>query len=133
MRRGLAVRVAVLAVLAAAVAGAGGPVAPVGAGAAEPALTVLGQSDLGGHGLDGGVSELGATGCTVNASHPSPSGVDRGVVFYDVTTPAAPKMLGRYMADQGPMDDVPTQGPGCGPPPDGNVNRCAVGQHSVSL
>jgi len=42
-------------------------------------------------------------------------------------------MLGRYMADQGPTDDVQTAGPGCGPPPDGNVNRCAVGQHSVSL
>ena len=83
--------------------------------------------------LDDGVSELGPTGCTVNAGHPSPSGVDRGVVFYDVTTPAQPKMLGRYMADQGPTDDVPREGPGCGPPPEGNVNRCAVGQHSVSL
>lgn len=89
--------------------------------------------DLAAIALDDGVSELGPTGCSVNAAHPSPSGVDRGVVFYDVTRPADPKLLGRYMADQGPMDDVPKDGPGCGPPPDGNVNRCAVGQHSVSL
>ena len=63
MRRGLAVRVAVLAALAAVVAGAGagGPVAPVGAGAAEAALTVLGQSDLGGHGLNGDVAVVGTT------------------------------------------------------------------------
>jgi hypothetical protein len=89
--------------------------------------------DLAAIALDDGVSELGPTGCTVNAAHPSPSGVDRGVLFYDVTNRADPKLLGRYMADQGPMDDVPTDGPGCGPPPDGNVNRCAVGQHAVSL
>ena len=89
--------------------------------------------DLAAIALDDGVSELGGTGCTVSAAHPSPSGVDRGVVFYDVTNRADPKFLGRYMADQGPMDDVPKEGPGCGPPPDGNVNRCAVGQHAVSL
>ena len=94
-----------------------------------PAFT----GDLAAVALDDGVSELGPTGCTVSPSHPSPSGVDRGVVFYDVTRPASPQLLGRYMADQGPMDDVPKEGPGCGPPPDGNVNRCAVGQHSVSL
>jgi hypothetical protein len=96
---------------------------------ATPSFT----GDLAAVALDDGVSELGPTGCTVNAAHPSPSGVDRGVAFYDVTNPAGPTFLGRYMADQGPTDDVAREGPGCGPPPEGNANRCAVGQHSVSL
>jgi hypothetical protein len=89
--------------------------------------------DLAAIALDDGPSEAGPTGCTVNAAHPSPSGVDRGVMFYDITTPADPKFLGRYMADQTPVDDVPPAGPGCGPPPDGNTDRCATGQHSVAL
>ena len=56
--------------------------------------------------------------------------VERGVAYYDVTRPAAPRLLGRYQADAdiARADSVPA----CGPPPLGST-RCASSQHSVSL
>lgn len=81
--------------------------------------------------LDDGPSETGPTGCTPAARNPTFT--DRGVVYYDVTKPAAPRLLGRYMADQGLQDDVPQNVLPCGPPPDGSDIRCATGQHSVAL
>ena len=56
--------------------------------------------------------------------------VDRGVAYYDVTTPASPRLLGRYHADAdiAHADSVPA----CGPPPLATA-RCASSQHSVSL
>jgi hypothetical protein len=83
--------------------------------------------------LDDGPSESGQTACTANAQNPAPTFVDRGVVYYDITHPDRPRMLGRYMADQGPSDDVAQNALPCGPPPDGAAVRCATGQHSVSL
>jgi hypothetical protein len=50
--------------------------------------------------------------------------VDRGVTYYDVTTPSQPHFLGRYLAD---VD--PTQ-PGCA---DSAGANCASSQHEVSL
>ncbi|MGI8497028.1 MAG: PA domain-containing protein [Gemmatimonadaceae bacterium] len=58
------------------------------------------------------------------------SGLDRGVAYYDVTNPSAPRLLGRYHADAdiAHADSVPA----CGPPPLSPL-RCASSQHSVSL
>lgn len=62
---------------------------------------------------------------------PAGSTVDRGVAYYDITRPAAPVLLGRYMAD---FDVVhPDSVPQCGPPPDRSGKRCASSQHSVAL
>lgn len=56
--------------------------------------------------------------------------VERGVVYYDITRPSAPLLLGRYVAD---ADIVhPDSVPACGASPSGSV-RCASSQHSVSL
>src|SRR5207253_494545 len=55
--------------------------------------------------LDDGPSQAGPNSCTPNDRNPLFT--DRGVVYYDITKPGAPKLLGRYMADQGPQDDVP--------------------------
>lgn len=57
--------------------------------------------------------------------------LDRGVVYYDITRPAAPRLLGRYMADA----DIahPDSTPACGAPPAGSAERCASSQHTVSL
>ncbi|MFP5319797.1 MAG: hypothetical protein ACLGI2_16075 [Acidimicrobiia bacterium] len=82
--------------------------------------------------LDDGPSQAGPTPCT--PAERSPAFVDRGVLYYDITDPAQPRMLGRYMADQGPMDDVPANAVPCAPPSAGGAGvRCATGQHSVSL
>ncbi len=59
------------------------------------------------------------------------STVDRGVAYYDITNPAAPTLLGRYMADADVVQ--PDSVPPCGPPPGKNSDRCASSQHSVSL
>ncbi|MBA2627116.1 MAG: hypothetical protein H0U85_03825, partial [Gemmatimonadales bacterium] len=58
------------------------------------------------------------------------SGVERGVVYYDVTDPAAPVLLGRYQADS---DNVKPADLPCGPAPAGSDDRCAASQHSVTL
>ena len=81
--------------------------------------------------LDDGPSQAGPNSCTPNDRNPLFT--DRGVLYYDITKPGAPKLLGRYMADQGPQDDVPPNAVPCGPPPNGGAIRCATGQHSVSL
>ena len=59
------------------------------------------------------------------------STVERGVAYYDVTTPAAPVFLGRYQADADIVhaDSIPP----CGLPPAKSAARCASSQHSVSL
>ena len=58
------------------------------------------------------------------------SSVERGVAYYDVTHPAAPRLLGRYLAD---ADIVhPDSIAACGPTPLSS-DRCASSQHSVSL
>ena len=56
--------------------------------------------------------------------------MERGVAYYDVTRPAAPRLLGRYQADADIVhaDSIPA----CGPPPLSTA-RCASSQHSVSL
>ncbi len=61
---------------------------------------------------------------------PAAMTVDRGVAYYDVTRPAAPRLLGRYVADSdiAHADSIPA----CGPAPLSSV-RCASSQHSVSL
>lgn len=55
----------------------------------------------------------------------------RGVVYYDVTDPARPRLLGRYYADSDRehASDVPP----CGPPPAASSARCASSQHTVQL
>ncbi len=55
---------------------------------------------------------------------------DRGVAYYDITNPALPTLLGRYLADNdiAHADSIPA----CGPPPL-SAERCASSQHSVSL
>ncbi|MEO6526640.1 MAG: PA domain-containing protein [Gemmatimonadaceae bacterium] len=57
--------------------------------------------------------------------------IDRGVVYYDITRPAAPRLLGRYVADEDIVhaDSVPP----CGAAPRLSPTRCASSQHSVSL
>jgi len=81
--------------------------------------------------LDDGPSQSGPNPC--QAPVISPAFVERGILYYDVTNPASPQMLGRYLADQGPTDDVAPNALPCGPPPDGAAVRCATGQHSVDL
>jgi len=57
------------------------------------------------------------------------SATDRGVAYYDVTTPARPQFLGRYFAD---FDLVqPADGP-CGATGSNN-RRCAQSERSVAL
>ncbi len=59
------------------------------------------------------------------------STMDRGVAYYDITNPAKPSLLGRYLAD---ADIVHSDSiPACGPPPGRSGDRCASSQHSVSL
>ena len=59
------------------------------------------------------------------------STVERGLVYYDITTPSAPALLGRYQAD---FDVVVADSiPACGPPPEKRADRCASSQHSVSM
>ncbi|MEO7521968.1 MAG: PA domain-containing protein [Gemmatimonas sp.] len=55
---------------------------------------------------------------------------ERGVLYYDITKPSSPLLLGRYQADADIVlaDTVPA----CGAPPLGS-QRCASSQHSVSL
>jgi hypothetical protein len=55
------------------------------------------------------------------------SGVDRGVAYYDITTPTQPRLLSRYLAD---FDLVPPAAPPCSP---ANTTRCASSQHNVDL
>lgn len=57
--------------------------------------------------------------------------IDRGVAYYDITHPASPTLLGRYMADS----DIPRADtiPDCGAQPARSPERCASSQHSVSL
>ena len=55
---------------------------------------------------------------------------DRGVAFYDVTNPRAPRFLGRYMADSENFDP---EAPPCGRPPAGADNRCAQDIFSIQL
>ena len=54
----------------------------------------------------------------------------RGVAFYDVTNPRAPRLLGRYMADSENFDP---EAPPCGRPPAGADNRCAQDIFSIEL
>ncbi len=56
--------------------------------------------------------------------------IDRGVVYYDLSDPSAPRFLGRYHAD---ADMVKPDAPPCGPKPEGSGERCASSQHSVVL
>jgi len=55
---------------------------------------------------------------------------DRGVGYYDVSDPAHPVLLSRYMADS---DMVDPDAPVCGPRPTGREARCAKDQFSVDL
>lgn len=59
------------------------------------------------------------------------STVERGLVYYDISRPSTPRLLGRYVADADVMraDSIPP----CGPPPARSGDRCASSQHSVSL
>lgn len=59
------------------------------------------------------------------------STMDRGVAYYDITNPAKPTLLGRYLADADVVQ--PDSIPPCGPPPGKSAERCASSQHSVSL
>ncbi len=59
------------------------------------------------------------------------STLDRGVAYYDITDPAKPELLGRYLADADVVQ--PDSIPPCGPPPKRSGDRCASSQHSVSL
>ncbi|MGH9281898.1 MAG: hypothetical protein ACRD0S_03060, partial [Acidimicrobiales bacterium] len=55
---------------------------------------------------------------------------DRGIVYYDVTDPAKPRFLSRYMADS---ENVDPAAPPCGRPPAGADNRCAQDIFSIEL
>ncbi len=57
--------------------------------------------------------------------------IERGVAYYDITTPSSPLLLGRYHADADIA--VPDSVPACGVPPERSTQRCASSQHSVSL
>lgn len=59
------------------------------------------------------------------------STTDRGVAYYDISNPAKPALLGRYLADADIVQ--PDSIPPCGPPPGKSGDRCASSQHSVSL
>ncbi|MEO6121844.1 MAG: hypothetical protein ABIW46_03770, partial [Acidimicrobiales bacterium] len=54
----------------------------------------------------------------------------RGVGYYDITDPARPQLLGRYLAD---FDNVDPAAPPCARPPAGSDGRCAQDQFSVQL
>ncbi|MGH9177418.1 MAG: hypothetical protein ACRD0N_02530, partial [Acidimicrobiales bacterium] len=54
----------------------------------------------------------------------------RGVTYYDVSDPASPRFLSRYMADS---DDFDPLAPACGAPPAGSESACAKDQYSVQL
>lgn len=62
---------------------------------------------------------------------PGGSAVERGLEYYDVTRPSAPRLLGRYNADSDRV--LPDSVPPCGAPPAKSGERCASSQHSVSL
>lgn len=85
---------------------------------------------LGAIAIDDGPSQSGPTGCAPAAGHTPPFFADRGVVYYDLTNPRAPRFLGRFHPD---VELVPTNAPPCAPPPAGDRIRCARGQHSVDL
>jgi hypothetical protein len=55
---------------------------------------------------------------------------ERGVMYYDITDPSAPRLLGRYRADAdiAHADSIPA----CGAPPLSD-RRCASSQHTVSI
>ena len=55
---------------------------------------------------------------------------DRGVAYYDISDPAKPRLLGRYLADS---DDPDPEAPACGPPPARSESRCAKDVGSVEL
>lgn len=57
--------------------------------------------------------------------------IERGLVYYDISKPTSPRLLGRYTADADVVraDTIPP----CGAPPAGSGERCASSQHSVSL
>lgn len=59
------------------------------------------------------------------------STVERGLEYYDISRPSAPRLLGRYVADADVVraDSIPQ----CGAPPAKSGDRCASSQHSVSL
>ncbi|MEO7503157.1 MAG: PA domain-containing protein, partial [Gemmatimonadaceae bacterium] len=59
------------------------------------------------------------------------STLERGLVYYDISQPSAPRLLGRYVADADMVH--PDSIPACGPPPAQRADRCASSQHSVSL
>ena len=54
----------------------------------------------------------------------------RGVAYYDVTNPAEPRFISRYMADS---ENVDPAAPPCGRPPAGADNRCAQDIFSIEL
>ena len=54
----------------------------------------------------------------------------RGVAYYDVTDPARPRLLGRYLAD---FENFDPEARGCARPPEGSEARCAQDQFSVDL
>jgi hypothetical protein len=85
---------------------------------------------LGAIAIDDGPSQAGPTGCNVMAGHNPPQFQHRGIVYYDLTNPSSPTLLGRYLAD---ADAAPANAPPCGRPPAGGSQRCATGQHSVDV
>ena len=97
---------------------------PKGAAAIDVDLLRTATRLLGAIAIDDGASHGIETGCP---AADSPEFADRGVALYDLTTPALPRLLGRYAAD---ADAVPADAPPCGP---AQPARCAVGQHSVDL
>ena len=54
----------------------------------------------------------------------------RGVGFYDVTDPAQPHLIGRYLAD---FENFDPNAPPCARPPEGSDARCAQDMFSVEL
>lgn len=81
--------------------------------------------DLAAIALDDGPSHTAPTRC-----NPSQATTHRGVAYYDVTDPARPALLGRYLAD---FDRIQPGALPCGVPPAGAPTSCANGQHSVSI
>lgn len=59
--------------------------------------------------------------------NPSSAFFHRGVAYYDITDPAAPVLLGRYLADTEQAPEGSTCAPGA------QTAACATSQHSVSL
>ncbi|CAN5450515.1 hypothetical protein BH24GEM3_BH24GEM3_20600 [soil metagenome] len=58
-------------------------------------------------------------------------GVDRGVVYYEITDPRSPRLLGRYDADADRFP--PEERPPCAMPPEGRDAGCAASQYAVQL